>query len=116
MDEMKETVPTHEPSIADIIARAGCTLPDGRGVHFRKRFPLREWDHLVQLFNAIEGERVESNVPVLMELVESWDLSGDPKVEASYRDLDTLDEFLPMVAALGEYVRAKLKRAGIEKN
>ena len=86
---------------------------NGKTVKLRDRFPAKEGRYIWKLLVAIEDADLLSQVPIMQFLVESWGFPGDPKDPASYEELDTIREFIPLSKAIGAFFA---EAADSEKN
>lgn len=81
---------------------------NGKRVAFKSKLPLRDSRDLPALIDAIKPDNYDSQIGLLMKIVDSWEFTGRPDEPQSYEDMDVLSELTPMVNAAGEYLRAKL--------
>jgi len=80
---------------------------NGKRVTFKARLPLKEVRDLPRLLAATTPEDYDTQIAVLVRLIESWDFDGSPSDPKAYDDLDILSEIVPLTRLCVEYINAK---------
>lgn len=87
---------------------------NGKQVKLRKRITGSTANKFPALLNAVgkDDATVTDYARFLRVVVEEWDFEGAPDDLRSYDEMDFLDEILPLMARVGEYVKKKTEYAG----
>ena len=88
-------------------------MVNGKKVTFKAKLPLREARSLPKLLAATAADDYDSQIAVMVILIDSWDYDGDPSDPKSYEDMDILSEIVPLSKLCVEYLSAK---SGDSKN
>lgn len=84
---------------------------NGRRVTLRETLPAREnWDLMKGFGEGVEFKDMtfEQATNVFRRFVESWEYDGDPAQVDSYANLDLFREYMPLMQAIGERIKALL--------
>ena len=81
---------------------------NGKRVFFRERLPLKESREIPALVKGIVPEDIDTQVKILVCVVDRWEFDGEPSDPKAYEDLDIFSEIMPMIKLAGEYVAEKM--------
>ena len=84
---------------------------NGRRVTLRGKLPAADnWDMLAQFGQTGEFDlrtmTFEQVTDLFRRFVESWEYDGDPASIDSYRELDLFKEYMPLMSAVSERMKA----------
>lgn len=85
---------------------------NGKKVTIREHFPAREFWGLTDEWTKLQPTSAYDEwARAVGATITSWEFEGDPRDPEAWGDLDTWDEFSPLIGYIGEYIKGRVDRA-----